>query len=224
MADVEKLSYSRPVTIVGGGVLDPGMIAEATAFAPHVIAADGAADRLADLGIVPSAVIGDMDSVSSVETWSASTTKVLHLAEQDTTDFEKCLYSTDAPYFIAAGFTGRRIDHTLAVFHALLARPEKRVFLIGEQEVILLLRSGEQVAWRTTPGAVVSIFPLRPVRGMEARGLRWSIAGLDMAPGKTIGTSNQATEDRVLLRVDGDGALLIAERADLASLIGALVD
>ncbi|MEM6356286.1 MAG: hypothetical protein AAF844_11480, partial [Pseudomonadota bacterium] len=64
-----RLSYTQPVILAGGGTLDERMLerAHAAAAMAHpegagaVIAADGAADRLAALGQMPDAVIGDMD-------------------------------------------------------------------------------------------------------------------------------------------------------------------
>ena len=108
------------------------MIEEALMVAPELVAADGAADTLVTMGRCPAAVIGDMDSIASPSDWQTGTTRFLLLEEQDSTDFEKCLYASSAPFYVAAGFTGRRVDHMLAVFHAMLAHPEKRVVLLGE--------------------------------------------------------------------------------------------
>ena len=157
------LRFDTAVTLVGAGALDLAMVEAARCFAPTLIAADSGADHLAAMRLDPCAVIGDMDSIADPERWRASPATFVHLAEQDTTDFEKCLYATEAPFYLAVGFTGLRIDHTLAVFNALLRYPLKRIVLIGEHDVSALAPPGETLRLALTPGARVSIYPLRPV-------------------------------------------------------------
>ena len=218
----EPLIFPGPVTLVGGGALTPERLAEAEAIAPRLIAADGAVDRLARWDRVPEAVIGDMDSIEDPDAAKASGARIVALAEQDTTDFEKCLYATDAPLYIAAGFTGRRLDHTLAVMHGMLARPDKRVVLLGEAEVVVLLRPGEVLAVAVEVGAVVSLFPLLPSRGLASTGLAWPIDGLDMAPGLRTGTSNHAVASRISVAFDRAGVFLMLPRPSLRSVVAAL--
>ena len=214
----KTLQFDEPVTLVGGGALDAAMLEQALAVAPVLIAADGGADRAKALGRQASVVIGDMDSLVDADAWRERA-QVLDLSEQDTTDFEKCLYSVNAPYFVAAGFTGRRVDHMLAVFHAMVRRPDKAVFLIGEAEVMAVLPADRAVNVEVGVGAVVSLFPLLPARGVASSGLEWPIDGLDLAVGQQIGTSNRAVADRISIAVDGPGVLLMLPRTCLETLI-----
>ena len=163
-----------------------------------------------------------MDSIADPERWRAGPATFVHLAEQETTDFEKCLYATEAPLYLAVGFTGRRIDHTLAVFHTLLRYQEKRIVLIGEHEVSALAPPGAALRLGVTPGARVSIYPLLPVTATHSRGLVWPIDGLAMAPGQRIGTSNEASQPVIEIAFDGPGALVMLEADALGSLIGAI--
>ncbi|MEM9761611.1 MAG: thiamine diphosphokinase [Pseudomonadota bacterium] len=225
-----RLTYTRPVLLAGGGTLDASMLAQGLSAARVVhpegaealIAADGAADRLAALGHRPDAVIGDMDSLEDPAAWAARGVAVISLAEQDTTDFEKCLYSVAAPLYLAAGFTGRRHDHMLAVFHTMLRRSDRRVVLIAEEEVIALAPPRQEIAFSPGVGGRVSIFPLCPLRCGPSSGLEWPVDGLTMAPGKAIGTSNRAVDDTVRLSFEDPGALLMLEPAALESLVAAL--
>lgn len=217
----EKVIFPCPVTLVGGGELDKSMLDEALAVAPGLVAADGAADRLAAWGHVPEAVIGDMDSISDRGAW-AQRTRVVHLPEQETTDFEKCLYATQAPLYVAAGFTGRRVDHMLAVFHALLRRPNRQVLVLGTREAMVMLPPGRVLEVAMAPGAVVSLFPILAARGLASAGLEWPIDGLEFAPGRRIGTSNRATASSVQVGVDAPGVLLMVGRSCLGALARAL--
>jgi thiamine pyrophosphokinase len=216
------LRYDTAVTLVGGAASDRAQVEAAQGHAPVLIAADGGADRLEAMRLSPHAVIGDMDSIAEPERWRAGPAHFVHLAEQDTTDFEKCLYATEAPLYLAVGFTGQRVDHTLAVFHSLLRYAGKRVVLIGEHEVSALARPGETLRLAVTPGTRVSIYPIVPVRAVHSRGLQWPVDGLELAPGTRIGTSNLATQPLVELAFDGPGALVMLETEALAPLVRAV--
>jgi thiamine pyrophosphokinase len=216
------LRFETAVTLVGAGALDRAMVEAAQRLAPVLIAADSGADRLAEMRLHPRAVIGDMDSIADPERWRAGPAAFVHLAEQETTDFEKCLYATEAPLYLAVGFTGRRVDHTLAVFHTLLRYPDKPVVVVGEHEISALAPPGATLRLGVTPGARVSIYPLLPVTATRSRGLTWPIDGLALAPGRKIGTSNEASQPVIEVAFDGPGALVMLEREALGSLAGAI--
>ncbi len=216
------LRFETAVTLVGAGALDRAMVEAAHRLAPILIDADGGADSLVEMRLHPRAVIGDMDSIADPERWRAGPAAFVQLAEQDTTDFEKCLYATEAPFYLAVGFTGRRIDHTLAVFHTLLRYPSKRIVLVGENEVSALAPPRTTLRLAVMPGARVSIYPLLPVTATHSRGLTWPIDGLALAPGHKIGTSNEASQPVVEVAFNGPGALVMLEREALGSLAGAI--
>lgn len=217
------LRFAEPVTLVGAGPLSPARLAAAQALAPHLIAADGAADVLAALGHTPAAVVGDMDSLADPAGWAAHLGEAfLHLAEQDTTDFEKCRYAVSAPWYLAVGFSGGRIDHQLAVLHALMARPAPPVILLGETEAAALIPPGGPLALDVPLNSRVSLFPLAETTGTVSEGLAWPVAGLTMAPGRQIGTSNRASGGRIAVGFDRPGALLMLDPAALPTLIAAL--
>lgn len=178
------------MTLVGGGPVPPGGLAAALALAPEVVAADSGADVALPGGMRPAAVIGDMDSAADPGALRAAGIAVHRLAEQETTDLEKCLYSVEAPLYIGVGFLGGRIDHELAALNVLVRHPEKPVVLLGEADLCFLCPA--ELALVLPEGTRVSFFPLAPTVGRVSEGLRWSVAGLAMAPGGRIGTSNRA--------------------------------
>ncbi len=216
------LRFDTGVTLVGASAFDRAMVEAAHRLAPVLIGADSAADRLSEMRFTPRAVIGDMDSISDPDRWRAGPAAFMQLAEQETTDFEKCLYATEAPFYIAVGFTGGRMDHTLATCHALLRYPDKRIVLLGEHEVSALAPPGQTLRLKVTPGARVSIYPLIPVTATHSRGLAWPVDGLAMTTGRQIGTSNEATQPMIEIAFDGPGALVMLERAALGSLVRAI--
>lgn len=218
---MEPLRFNAAVTLVGGGPVTAPAVARARALAPHLVAADGGADALTALGLVPEAIIGDLDSLRDPAAWGPPT-RVVHLAEQDTTDFEKCLYATRAPLYLGVGFTGGRVDHLLATLSTMLRQGDRRVVLLDDGEAMAVAPPGRRLTLDLRPGSVVSIYPLIPVRAAWARGLDWPIEGLDLAPGGRISTSNATAAGRVELEFQGPGALVVVESAGLAALIRAL--
>ncbi|MEL7465227.1 MAG: thiamine diphosphokinase [Pseudomonadota bacterium] len=213
-----QLAFPEGVVLLGGGPFDPEDLVAALARAPRLVCADGGADALG--GLTPDAIVGDMDSVVDAARWRAALgDRFVQVAEQDSTDLEKCLRLTAAPLFIGVGFAGGRADHFLAALHALVGDP-RPVILISADDVIFAAH--RPLRLRLAPGDRVSIFPVAPVRARRGAGLRWPIDGLEMRAGETIGTSNEAASEIVEAEFDGAGAVVILPRARLDNAIEAL--
>ena len=209
-----------PVTLVGGGPVPPGALATALALAPEVVAADGGGEVALPGGLRPSAVIGDLDSLADPAALRAAGVAVHRLAEQETTDLEKCLYSVAAPLYIGVGFLGGRVDHELAALNVLVRYPGKRVVLVGASDVCFLCP--DELALELPAGTRVSFFPLAPTAGTVSEGLRWPVAGLAMAPGGTVGTSNQALGGPVRAGFAPRSVIAILPGAFLGQAVAAL--
>jgi thiamine pyrophosphokinase len=201
-----------PVTLVGGGPVDPEELAAALALAPEAVGADGGGDVPLPEGARFRAVIGDLDSLQDRAALERAGVPVHRLAEQETTDLETCLYSVEAPLFIGVGFLGGRLDHQLAAMNALAKHPGRAVVLVGGGGLCFLCP--ERFAIDLVPGTPLSLFPMAPVRGLASEGLRWPIDGLAFAPDGRVGTSNLATGP-VSLSLDAPGMLLILPVATL---------
>lgn len=193
------LVFAGPLLIVGGGEVDPGMLTALAEQAAGLVGADRGGDILMAAGLVPDAVIGDMDSVSDRTRFPAET-RILTLPEQDTTDFEKCLYSTRAPVTLALGMTGGRFDHTLAALHAVARYAiERRIVLIDGHD--LAMGVAGSIRLRVGSGQRVSIYPLGRTLFAGSKGLLYPLDGLEMVQGQTIGTSNRSTEDLIEIEI-----------------------
>lgn len=178
------------VTLIGGGAVTRDDLDQALSRAPLLVAADGGADAALALGRVPDAVIGDLDSVSDAAREKIGPSRIHLIAEQDSTDFYKCLSRIDAPFVLAVGFAGRRLDHTLAAL-TVMARPDlPRCVMIAAEDIVFM--SPPSLHLPIAAGTRVSLFPLGAARGTST-GLRWPIDGIDFAPDGRIGTSNEAT-------------------------------
>jgi thiamine pyrophosphokinase len=207
----------RGITVVAGGPVTAREARLAVARAPVVVAADGGADRALSLGLRPVAAIGDLDSLS--QAGRAALGSAVHLvAEQETTDFDKVLRSIAAPFVLALGVLGGRLDHGLAALAGLVAAPGP-VLALGGPDVVFA--APPQVRLRLRAGDRLSLFPLGRVTG-ASRGLDWPIEGLDFAPDGRIGTSNRVSAGPVELRFDAPGMLVILPRARLDAALDAV--
>ena len=171
------------------------------------------------LAYTPDAVVGDMDSLPEEARAAIPPERIFEVAEQDSTDFEKALSRIEAPFVLALGMTGARIDHELAAYHVLVSRPEVCVIL-GAEDVVFHLPT--DIALDLPLGTRFSLFPMQSVTGVSD-GLRWPIKGLAFHPARKIGTSNEVTASPVRLGFEGAGMLAVLPRAHLSAVIGALV-
>lgn len=209
----------HPTTLIGGGEAHVEDVETALTLAPACVAVDGGAALALEAGSIPTAVIGDFDSISDDVLAQLPAERLHKIAEQDTTDFDKALRSVKTPLSIGVGFTGARVDHQLATLHVLARYPDRPCVLLGRTELIFLCP--RRINLELQPGAVVSLFPLGPVSG-TSQGLRWPIDGLAFDPIGQIGTSNFA-EGPVALSFDAPCMIAIVPRSALAEVTQALL-
>jgi len=195
----------EPVLLVGGAIGNNSQLLDVLEEVSTVVAADSGADWLMQVGRVPDALIGDLDSVSEATQQAIPSDRVHHIAEQDSTDFDKALRSIDAPLIIGIGFLGGQVDHLLAAMTVLARYPDRAIVLVGEDDVVLHLPPTFDLD--LVRDTRVSLYPMREVSG-RSTGLRWPIDGLVFSPGTRVGTSNKA-DGPVTLNMDGTGMLLI---------------
>ena len=146
----------------------------------------------------------DLDSVKfkSLETKGINIKKI---AEQETTDFEKCLYSFNAPFFLGNAFLGERIDYSMA-HSALVKMKDKKVFLLGKRDFFHI---NKKIELNLEIGTRLSLFPLKDVVGISSEGLKYGIKGVSFSPGFKIGTSNEVLQSKVKIELSGSGMIII---------------
>ncbi|MDP0927542.1 thiamine diphosphokinase [Paracoccus onubensis] len=205
------------VTVIGGGEVRPVELMTALSIAPTIVAADGGADRALSLGQAPDWVIGDLDSISDAAREIIPAERIVHVAEQDSTDFTKCLKRIQAPFALAVGFSGLRLDHTLAALTTLVTCSLPVPIMLTAEDIVF--RAPSRLTLPLMPGTRVSLYPMGPARGIST-GLEWPIDGIEFTPGQRVGTSNRA-HGLVTLKIDGP-MLIILPRDTLSSVLTAL--
>jgi thiamine pyrophosphokinase len=209
------------ISLVAGGPVTMNDLRLSSARAPVVVGVDGGADRALALGYAPVAAVGDFDSISAGARARLGAGRLLHITEQESTDFEKALGAVSAPFVIGLGALGGRVDHALAVLHTLVRRKADHVVLLGGRDVVFAAPGGRWIDLEMKRGDRLSLFPLAAVGG-ESEGLEWPIKGLAFDPARKIGTSNRVTQGPVRLRFEGEGMIVILPRRRLDAALRAL--
>lgn len=195
------------VTLLGGGPVNMEQLQRVMRLAPYVVAADGGANYAHAHKIPVKHIVGDFDSLTNFQIWQDKGVNLVHLDEQDSTDFEKCLYTVEAGLYLCVGFLGRRLDHSLACLRSLVAYPKKSAVLIGDGDVTFRCPHDFQIEMKA--GDPVSLFPLGEVAGLGSHGLRWPIEGLNFTPSGQIGTSNEALGGRMRVEITGPMLMIL---------------
>lgn len=195
--------FTHPVLVIGPAGIKPSLLTPLLRHYP-VIAADGGADVAQRLGVAPRLIIGDFDSIKDTNNHPQS--RLVHLTDQDSTDFEKVLQVVQAPLYLAFGFLGKRFDHSLASLHA-MANAKYPVLLVGKHDALVFTQC--QFTASLPAGCRLSVHPLTSQAFANSQGLVWDLAGLTLTPytnlgakpgakfGKAkLGTSNQVITDQ----------------------------
>ncbi|PWE26811.1 thiamine diphosphokinase [Pararhodobacter marinus] len=215
------MTKTQGITLIGGGAPGGESLRRALSVAPHLVAADGGADAALALGYRPDLVVGDLDSLSDAARETLGPGRIHHDPDQETTDFDKVLAAVSAPVLIAVGFTGARLDHTLAAMSTLARNPERRLILDTGEDLCLLCPP--ELDLRLDPGTRVSLYPLAPLR-CASNGLEWPTDPLRFDPLGRIGTSNAARTGPVSLAPAAPQMLLLIPVASLDALLAGLAE
>ena len=213
-----QICQTKAVTLVGASEFRKKDLLDCLGFAPSLIAVDGGANNLQDLNIFPNYIVGDMDSISNLELFSKQGVELIHIAEQDTTDFDKSLRVFNrCKYFLALGFLGKRSDHYLGAFSTILRNPNLKVILVNKYDVIFLMPRRFRIM--LPKKTRLSLFPFGEVRGIKSKGLKYPIDGINFTPFGMTGISNETVEEQVEIEVKTRKMLLILPRKYLKKLI-----
>jgi len=188
--------------LLNGELALPRLVRRLAARASAVVCTDGGCRHAARLGVTPTVIVGDMDSLPKrLPRWKG--TAYLCDFDEDCSDLEKAfrlVLRMGADWVWVAGALGGRLDHTLvnlALFEKQAAAGlrlalvhDGLALLAGEGDIRLACRSSETLSLLASgDGCVVS-----------TRGLRYRLKSRALAPG-SLGLSNRAVSKDVRIRV-----------------------
>jgi thiamine pyrophosphokinase len=144
--------------------------------AQKIICCDGSVDNLVLYGLIPDAIVGDMDSLSS-DMAERFTDRIFADHNQDTNDLTKAVrWCNDNGYIniVILGATGKREDHTIGNI-SLLAEYIKvcNPIMVTDTGTFYPFLQGSKIV--SFPGQQVSIFSIDPETEISAIGLRYPL-------------------------------------------------
>ena len=182
-----------------------------------IIAANGGVRHCLYLGITPSIVIGDLDSLTrdQQENLQSSNTKfVTYPKGKDQTDLELALiYAKESGIneVILFGLFGGRIDQTFANVFLLTKHEFQGLNLtaLNGPETVYLIHNQSNLTIIGEIGNLVSLIPLTSqVTEVYTDGLRWPLKDAKLVFGSTLGVSNEMTTCKCTIQI-GNGNLLV---------------
>ena len=180
-----------------------------------VLALDGAANRMVDADIVPTAIIGDLDSVddSTLEHCKTNGTLVIHAPNQEQSDVSKGLTWAAKTYPGAQidliGIEIGRYDHQLAAYSALFETKSSARILMDGWSAQRVSSTPNHIQIRE--GAIVSLMPFGEVTGISLQGCEYPLNHASMMTG-TQGVSNKAIDSTIVVSAQSGDLLLLFER------------
>jgi thiamine pyrophosphokinase len=197
----------RVLGVLDGRDMDPALLLAWAQSAELVIAADGAADILLDLGVTPDLIIGDMDGMKR----EPGSIDVLRDEDPGSTDCDKLLrWAREQGHanLTLISIEGDLLDHVMSTLFSCVA---------FRRNVRVALRRG--IGWvfsgalqiNVDPGARISLLPLTNCSGVRLNGVVWPLDHADLEPGGRISISNAATDGFVQACVTRGSAFLFAE-------------
>lgn len=198
--------------IFAGGMIQEEFVKEYIGMnrADRIIAVDGGLLSVDRLGLRPTHIVGDFDTVERelLEYYQADEKIQIRKfqPEKDLTDSQIAvelaleLHSTKIVFF---GATGSRLDHVLGNLHLLSMAEQKGVFceILDANNRIFLLEAGKEypVAKRTQFGTYISLIPFTDsVEGITLTGFKYPLTDFTMTrfTNPTLGLSNEIVEEK----------------------------
>lgn len=188
----------------------------------RVIAVDAGAEACLAAGVVPEAVVGDMDSVrpGTLDALHAKGARIVrHPTEKRDTDGALALAEVrDADEVLFLGASGGRADHAFANLHLMWAAARRgRVRAVDEDALAWVVTPRAPLALDLAPGTILSALPLfEGCDGVTYEGLRYGLEGASMRVGDPYGMSNVAVEGRQTIRISKGALLVVVPRVQPA--------
>lgn len=183
--------------------------------AEHIICCDGSAEILLAKGLVPEAIVGDLDSLSG-DTASKFTDRLFRDTDQETNDLTKAVQWCSGKGYsdiVILGATGKREDHTIGNI-SLLAEYARlvKIKMVTDTGTFIPLLKGCEVS--SFPGQKVSIFSIDPETKITSEGLKYRLDDLKLRNWWRA-TLNEAEGNSFRLRFTGGPVLLYLAFSDV---------
>lgn len=212
--------YKHVAIVANGEMKDYNRFKDVLGRVDLVIAVDGGLKHLEKMAVEPSLIMGDFDSIESLEFYK----KMFPKAEietfeirKDYTDSELAvlkLIEIKANRATLLGVTGNRLDHTLANISLL-----KRLYdagikgsIVNEDNVIYYTEKILELEGAI--GTNMSILPMSAkVTGIYLEGFDYPLENATLTYGSTTGISNVFAKEEASIRIES-GRIVVMQSRD----------
>jgi thiamine pyrophosphokinase len=178
-----------------------------------IIAADGGANNLMKINLLPDLVIGDFDSVFPETLKRMNKVNRIKLKRQNDTDVEKAIkYLIRKKYnkVVIIGGTGDRLDHSIANLSFVVKYFDKiNLLLIHMNSVLFPIAGYNEIS--VNRGETISLYSFNPGTKISSSGLKYRLNQTSLMFGVKDSTSNVAVSDKIILNVQNGVAFLIRD-------------
>jgi thiamine pyrophosphokinase len=200
----------RALVIANGEPPKKQRLHSLAAEAKIVVCADGGANTAMKFGIVPDAIVGDLDSIQAETLVKFHKVPAYEDRDDETTDLEKAILwaiKVKFDHITVVGATGKRLDHSVGNLGVMAKYyPDAVIRFVDDLGEISYI--GRELRFEAKKGDVVSLIPLSRCEGIVTQGLRYALDGEALELGVREGTSNVVVNSPVSVKVKKGHMLL----------------
>ena len=204
--------------ILTGGVIHPDNLHITPEKDALIVAADSGLNHAAPLGLSPTVVVGDYDSLGHAPNVDAGVEVITVPTEKDVTDTQLAVelaLTRGANEVHILGGLGGRLDHTLSNLAILedLADKKVRATIEDGQNRVRLLQNDSTILPRSGY-TYLSLLALDPVvKGVDIEGVKYPLKGAKIQRSFGFAVSNEITGNCCFVSVR-KGKMLVVESRD----------
>ena len=209
----------RCLIISNGDIQDYSYLKKIVESVNYIICADGGANHLFKIDIIPNIVIGDLDSISQqcIDYYKNNNVKFLVFPKnKDKTDTQlatEFAISLKPSEIILTAVIGSRMDHTISNVLLLKKIVDCHILtkIINEKNEIYLI--SKKLVVKGKQGDNLSLIPLSKVEGIELKGLQYPLISGEIEFGSSFGISNVFLGNIAQVKITS-GLLLVIKAVD----------
>ena len=176
--------------------------------------ADGGANSAMKMKLIPDAIIGDLDSISSAALNKfEQRSKIIQLNRQNDTDVEKCLkYAINKNFteVLLTGVTGNRLDHTICNLGIVLKFLDQlNISLVAEESFLKPCKGNIEL--KSDIGEIISIYGFDKKTKITSKGLKYELKNVSLPFGFKESTSNVAKKNVLNFKINHGVVFIIRD-------------
>ncbi|MCT4584890.1 MAG: thiamine diphosphokinase [Peptostreptococcaceae bacterium] len=186
----------------------------------YIICADGGANNLKKIDLKPNLIVGDLDSIdkNNLNFFREQNIEFLKFpSAKDSTDSELCVdiaIDKKPNEIYMFGFTGSRLDHTLANINLLKKINDNNIigFIIDDNNKITIANKDIKLEYEDYY-KYISFISLKESSKITLKGLKYPLKEYILKQDSTICISNEFDDKNAQIKIN-DGLVLIIKSRD----------